>query len=113
MKYIAKKNGDYLDIITWCLDEHYQEIEDRDAEYSGPDPIFYMIFVDRYDSQGNQVFQDGIGGIDIQSTPNSSEFVGEIVDSYEFHFLDAEFIVDKESTEQNLQALIDERREYE
>ena len=84
MKYIAQKHEEGLAIITWCIDEHYELCSNH--MYHAPDGIYYMMFVDIYDSSGNLINETGIGGIDIQYPVGTDKFKEEIINSYEFYF---------------------------
>jgi hypothetical protein len=79
MKYIARIHEKGLAIITWCLDEDYPQ-EDNEGGVS------YMINLDIYNAEGDLIFEDCVGGVEILSHPGTQRFTKEIVDSYEYYF---------------------------
>ena len=84
MEYVVQKHEKGLAIITWCIDEDYQCSSEH--MFYSPESIYYMLFVNIYDPQGNLIQEDGIGGIDIQHETHTDEFRQEVINSYEFHF---------------------------
>jgi hypothetical protein len=80
MNYLARKHEKGLAIITWCIDADYPNRCDDDIG------VDYMINVDIYNSEGDLIFEDCIGGIQIESHPRTQKFHKEILDSYEYYF---------------------------
>ena len=87
MKYLTQKHEKGLAIISWCIDEDYEN--SSPYMHHLPDCVYYMLYIEVYDIDGNLVHEDGIGGIDVSEREGSDEFKQSILNSYEFHFTTA------------------------
>lgn len=82
MKYIAQKHELGLAIVTWELDADYGAY----APHGEKDGVYYHLYVDIYDAKGKLVYEDGIGGLDIQYREGTKQFEIEMIEIYEYHF---------------------------
>ena len=73
MKYIAHKHEKGLAILHWCLDTDYQLIFSTDE-------VYYYVYMDIHDMEGNLIDKDGIGGIDFDSIEGSPQFEKEMIE---------------------------------
>lgn len=67
MQYITMKHVDGLAIISWLEDDREEE------------ETLYDIYIDVYDLDNRLIFEDGIGGCDVDSVQTDwHKFVAEI-----------------------------------
>ncbi len=81
MNYLVQPYADGMAVITWCLDEHYNDNYAQEDE-----TIYWHLFVNIYDAKGTLLDETGIGGISNDFREKSAEFNQEMIKMFLYHF---------------------------